>query len=268
MKFIIPKYFMGKPIEGSLEKALAGAPSFQVAPAPQVAQNPPTPANGISKPQDYIILPGVAHGNYSYPDLLVAMNKTHHGKNWYNAHEALSQEGNFMLGIRQFTDFLNLLRTGKAYDGAGKLINSQKIEGILDDIYKVESSWRSEWLDADFKVLDKKFGLFGGKVVMNYEHRIINGKLTPTRKDEVLEGYLDETKNPGIDLADWLTRATYQGLPPSDVKMGSLYYYKPGKDNNSVAGFGAGSGRAVLDCGGDPSGTGAALGVRAARAKN
>lgn len=259
---------MGKPIEGSLEKALAGAPTPQIAPVTQPApQNPPTPANGISNPKDYIILPGATHGKYAYPDLLVSMNRTHQGKNWYQSHEALAQEGNFMLGIRQFVDFLNLLRTGKAYDGTGKLTDSKRIEGILDEIYKVGGSWRSEWLDADFKVLDKKFGIFGGKVAMNYEHRMVNGTLTPTRKDEVLEGYLDQDKKPGINLNEWLKNATYQGLPTSNIPDGDLYYWRPGKDNNSVAGFGADSGRAGLGCNRNPSNAGASLGVRAARKK-
>ncbi len=223
--------------------------------------NPPTPAVGIVNPKDYIILEGRTHGKYSYEDTLVAMNRTYQGKNWNDAHIACANENRYMLTIRQFVDFLNLLRTGKVHDGRGSLIKDKsKIEGILDEIYKVGGNWRSEWLDADFKVQNEK-------VVMNYEHRMKNGVLTPNRSNEVLEGYLAQNKQPGISLDDWLARATYQGLPPANVKNGELYYWQPGKDNNSVAGFCAGSVRASLSCGGYPACADASLGVRFARAK-
>jgi len=195
------------------------------------------------------------------------MERTHQNNGWYETHEILAQEGAFMPTIRQFVDFLNLLKSGKAFDGRGKSIDKRKLDSVLDDILTVRDPWRSEWLDADFKVLDKKLKVFGGKVVMNYEHRIVNGNLSASRKDEVMEGYLAQDKKPGIDVNDWLSRATYQGLPPQDVGEGKLWYWQPGKDNNSVAGFYAYSGRAGLFCYWDPSLRNSNLGVRAVRKK-
>ena|SRR3989344_1346729 len=227
---------------------------------------PPSPSV-IPNREQYIILPTKNHGKYSYPDMLVAMDLTHLGKTWYDTHKLLAAEGDKMLTIRQFVDFVNLIKTGRAFNGAGRPVDKRRLDTILDNITAVRDPYRAEWLDADFKVLDKKFGLFGGKVAMNYGHTMVNGVLTPTKRDEVLEGYLAEDKKPGIDMNDWLARATYQGLPPADVKNGNLWYWQPGKDNNSVARFGASSGWAYLSCDRNPTNSNSSLGVRAAREK-
>lgn len=269
MKVIIPKYLMGNPIEGSLERALADTPATPPNPPAQPAsRTPPTPAQRVANPGDYIILEGRTHGTgksaYTYPDTLVGMGTKHQGKNWSDSHIALAQEGNYMLSIRQFVDFLSLIKSGNAYDGLGKKVASSKLASILDDIVTVRAPYRSEWLDADFKV-QEKLKIFKGKILMNYEHTIVNGKPDPQRPNEILEGYLAKDKT--IDFDDWLARATYQGLPPPDIKDGSLYYWKPLKDNNSVAWFVANSGRTGLDCDGDPTNTDSSLGVRPARKK-
>ena len=216
-----------------------------------------TPAN-IQNPGDYIILEGKIHGNYSYPDLLVSMDRKHYGKNWDDSHKALTDDGNFMLSIRQFVDFVKLLRTVNVYDGTGSLIgNNRKINGILDEIYKVGGDWRSEWLDA-------KFELSGDKIFINYEHRNQGGNIEPRRREQLVD-YLSSNKCPGIDLENWLNNASEHGLPEQNVKNGSIYYWKP--ENERVAGFDAYSGRAYLDCGRDPSSSDSSLGVRLAREK-
>ncbi len=71
-----------------------------------------TPAS-ITRPESYIILPSRTHGSYGYHDTLVSMEKNHHNKNWSQAHEVLHQEGAFMLTMRQYVDFINLLKSGK-----------------------------------------------------------------------------------------------------------------------------------------------------------
>ncbi len=210
--------------------------------------------------KNFLILEGKTHGSYSYPDLYVAKSLSHHSKNWYQCHEALQDEGNSMLTLRQFVDFLNLLKSGKAFDGKGKQVSSSELEAILKEITEQRDPWRAEWLDADFKVIKNKLHL-------NYEHRHVQGKLQPQRS-EPLQGCLMEDKTPGIDLEDYLKRATLQGLPPAEVKSGSLYYWKPMSDNNSVAWFGADAGWSNLLCRGDPQDSSSALGVRRRRAKN
>src|SRR3990167_8791027 len=105
----------------------------------------PIPSN-IQNPNSYLILPGRKHGNYEYPDLLVSTARTHQGENWSQACESLKQEDSFMLTIRQYVDFLNTLKSGNAYDGAGKKADKKALDGILDDILTIRDPWRGEWL--------------------------------------------------------------------------------------------------------------------------
>ena len=221
----------------------------------------------IQSPEKYIFLPGKSHGSFSYSDMFVPMDRTHQGKNWSDAHLALYQEGAFMLTIRQFVDFLNLLRHDIVHDGNGRVVNKSKVGAILDDILTVRDPYRAEWLDADFKVKDKKLKVVGGKLYMNYEHTIVKGVVTSKRSEE-MQGYLAGDKTPGIDLDDWLKNALPSGLPSANFKDGKLYYYEPDWDNNSVARFCANSDWAYLVCSGYPSDTGGGLGVRACREKN
>ncbi len=213
---------------------------------------------------NYLLLEGrehySEHGSYSYPDLMVAKSLSHHGKDWYQCQEALHQDGMSMLTLRQFVDFLSLLKSGKAFDGKGQKVSSSELETLLKEITEQRNPWRAEWLDARFE--NKK-----GRLYINYEHRTIDGKLT-AKKSEPLVDYLVEDKAPGIDLNDYLKRATSQGMPPADAKPGSLYYWKPMSDNNSVARFRAFAVRVDLNCWGDPQNSNAALGVRRRRAKN
>ena len=82
-----------------------------VAPVNNLHDFKPSLSSGIVSPEKYIILPGTTHENYSYSDSLVAMDRTYQGKDWTNCHKAVAQEGGCMLTIRQFIDFVNLLKT-------------------------------------------------------------------------------------------------------------------------------------------------------------
>ena len=257
MAIKIPSRFLGQPIEGSMKRVLQ-SPASNPPTSPPPANRPPTPAN-IVGPEKYIILDGKNYGSYSYYDTLISTERTHLGKNWRDSQAGLASEGAFMLTVRQFADFLSLLKSGNAYDGTGRKIAKGKLTTLLKDIVEVRDPYRAEWLDADFKVVS-------GDLHINYEHQLVGGILKPTYS-EPLESFLMEGKQPGIDLNDWISRATKQGLPPTDVKNGRLWYYSPMDDNKSVALFYAYSGGAGLGCGRDPAGTYPSLGVRAVRAK-
>ena len=248
-----------------------------------------TKASNISNPKSYLISPGKVHGNYSYPDLLVSMtrlgydnevdraakklnltlqntaaeqttNQGYIGKiNWHSALKLNLTLDSFTLNIRQYLDFLNLLKSGKAFYGDGSKADKKVLNNLLDEISTVRDPWRAEWLDADFKVKDDK-------LYINYNHKLDNNKLKP-QKTELLEECILEDRTPGINLDNFLMNATSQGLPKKNVKTGDLYYYAPDKDNNSVARFGAGSDRAGLYCFWDPSDSGSVLGVRRAKIK-
>ena len=207
-------------------------------------------SSSIQNANSYLILPGKKHGIYEYPDLLVSTTRSHNGEDWNRSHEFLKQEDSFMLALRQYVDFLNMLRSGNAYDGSGKKVNKSALDGILEDITKVKSPWRAEWLDA-------KFSSQNGKLQITYHDYQGNEVIEP------LESCLMRDKTAGIDLSYWLDNATPHGLPPSDNSDGNLYYWHP--RNNAVARFGAGSVWAVLGCDWYPVNSDASLGVRAAK---
>ena len=141
-----------------------------------------TPAK-INNREKYIILPARTHSKYSYPTMLVSMERTHQDKNWYDTHKALAQEGNSMLTIRQYVDFLSLLKSGNVVDGRAKNLNKKRIEEILDDILTVRDPWRCEWLDCYFE--KRKSG------ILTKEFYILTGNKS---KAEKLDDYLQEDK--------------------------------------------------------------------------
>jgi len=158
-------------------------------------------------------------------------------ENWYETHKELHKQQARMLTLREFADFLILLKNGNA-----------EFRKIYDEIAGVRIPFRAERLDAKFEQIN-------GIWYINYNHRIINGELKP-QNSEPLEPCI--MKDCYVDLSSF----NKQGLP---TKEGRDFYYWHLK-NNTVAGFGAGSGRAGLGCFGDPRGSYPALGVRVVRA--
>ena len=213
-------------------------------------------ASNIGDAQNYITLEAKTHGTYSYPDLLISKGKSYLGKDWNDCSAELKKENAYMLTIRQFADFLALLKSGKAFDGKGKRIDSKDLKGILDEISKVGGSWRSEWLDA-------KFAVNGNSKKISYSKIMSDGSLKKVTED--LGDCLMSDETPGIDFDSWIKSADYHGLPKSGIAKGQLYYWFP--RNNAVARFYADSGRANLSCYRDPTNSDAALGVRVARKK-
>jgi len=257
--------FMGKPIEGALEQVL-GNMNKPVSDSEPMQNFNSTPSKGINNPEKYLILPGASYGNYSYNDTLVSIDRKHHGKNWFDTHKALASEDAYMLTIRQFVDFLKLLKSGNVHDGTGKKLDSRRINDVLNEIIAVRDPVRAEWLDADFKVFKKKL-IAKSDLMINYGHRLnSNGEIKP-QYSEPLEDWLDKDRTPGINFDDWLNNANKHGLPSPKVGNGDLYYWSPDRDNNSVAWFCAVSGGALLGCSWDPSYSVRALGVRVAREK-
>jgi len=232
----IPKKFMGNRVKGSLERVLT-----QTAPRP-VAETHTFPIN-TSDLSEYIFVPSIG--------VYMAKERTHGGLNWYQAHEALHKENKRMPTINEFREFLKYLKENPS-GVAGA--TSAEIQTILDDILTVRDHWRAQWLDADFKVDNKK-------LYIHYNHQTVGGQLVPQNR-ELLTDYLTTDKTPGIDLESWIQKASPHGLPPPKIKKGDLYYWAPLKDNNSVAGFGVDSVGADLGCDGHPQDAGGSLGVR------
>ncbi len=204
-------------------------------------------------PHHYVLLEGRTHGTYSYPDTLVAMENWG-GWDWFMTHEKLTEQGMHMLTIRQFVDFLNLIKSGNAFDGKRQRVSNSKLEALYGEITNskitvkydeygiVRHAGNTEWLDASFTVVDKLFDRFFGKMAMNYGHLMIDDKLTPQYNKEMLTGHLNRD-TPFFSLDDWLARATYQGLPPSDIALNTaghnVEYSRPHGKNMGAAWFGS-----------------------------
>jgi len=161
-----------------------------------------------------------------------------------------------MMPIRLFLPYFVTIRDAK--DGKITLYDSNNNplpKDEAEDIYKHLTSdhinggaW--SWLDA-------KFVENNGKLEIHTDHRVVNGSLTAGTKETLMDCLREEVY---VDLAH-----TKQGLPivksgNQEYKQGkNIYYYYP--RDGRVAGFVADSGRAYLDCGGDPSGSLSSLGV-------
>ena len=179
-------------------------------------------------------------------NLYVAKERTHLGKNWFDCHKLLQQDNQRMLIIPEFIELLKYTK--------------ENHKDIYDEITGVKNPRRAEWIDADFKVKNKK-------LYINYNHVLdLNGNLIPKNSEILDENTLMEDKSPGISLEDYLNSDyTKQGFPNKKVSSEYLYYWYPRSNNNSVVRFDAGSVGAFLYCDGDPSLASPDLGVRAVR---
>lgn len=225
---------------------------------------------GVIKPVEdlgnYIILPGTEHGSYGYPDLHVATERAHEGKNWQQAWEALYLDGAYMLNLRQFVDLLNLLRSGrKVYDGSGKKIDTAKVRAILDDILKDGYPPKAEHFDNEF---NKREGNSSATYVTYHKIR------SDRSIEEIMEPLQDcLMENRLISLDYWLRNATSQGFPPINCAEGNFFYASP-RDKGvvlynftNVARFWVDSSGTSLLCDRYPSSSYLSLGVRAVRLK-
>jgi hypothetical protein len=208
--------------------------------------NPSTPAS--ANPAQMSPVTAQTKAGFIYVpsvNLYFAKERSALGKNWYDSHKELIAQRLRMPTIPEFVELLKYLRDNPSNENTK----------IYNDIIEVRSPWRAEWLDADYKV--KSDGLY-----VNFRHELKSGVLVP-KYSEKLDPCLMKDKTPGISLDDWLNNPTRHGLPKTAVKKGSLYYYFPRDDNNSVARFDASTDRALLSCYWSPYVTGASLGVRA-----
>jgi hypothetical protein len=172
--------------------------------------------------------------------------RTLQGKNWYETHKELQSNG---LSMPTPIEFLESLKYIKA-----------NFPELYKEITEVRNPWRTNWLDADFKVKGKD-------LYINYNHVLdTSGNLVPKNSEVLDKNTLMNDKIPGISLENFLEENhTSQGLPNKKVKSGDLYYWNPRSDNNSVARFSASSSRAGLICGRDPSYSNSVLGVFAVK---
>ena len=206
--------------------------------------------------KDFIYVPSL--------ELYVAKEKTHFRKNWFESHKLLQEQGNRMLIIPEFIEFLKYLKSQS---------NNQEYQNIYKNITGGKNYWKAEWLDADFKI-NPKLDFFREdnnilRLLIRYNHILdSNRNLIPKNLKYLDLNTLMKDKTPGINLEDFLNYShTTQGLPTKEVKSGNNYYWYPRRDNNSVARFSSVNDKASLVCNGNPSYANSNLGVRAVKEK-
>ncbi|MEK6844708.1 MAG: hypothetical protein AABX44_00460 [Nanoarchaeota archaeon] len=184
-------------------------------------------------------------------NLYVAKKRSLLNKDWVVCHKELQKNNQRMPTLSEFIEFLKHLISNS---------NNEEYQAIYKDLTEAKVPWRAEWLDADFKFENKK-------LYINYNHVLNkNGNLIPKNLELLDSNTLMRDKTPGIDLEDYIIKNhTEQGLPNKKVKPGFFYYWHPSKDNLSVARFGTGSDRVVLNCGRYKFGSYPNLGVYACK---
>lgn len=249
----IPDSWIGKPIEGSLDRMLS-----KIQTSPQPAPVTPPIISGNMNPRDYIQVPQY--------NMVIAKAETHKGKNMFETLEALAGENMFMPSPAEFMRHWMNVKTA-AVDRTNVLVyadgtNVSDAEAL--DLWNYMSSGHRggawTWLNALFKVEDHDEWYIGQKLKV----------VTNARGEKILEGTPKKLDCPirtdcYVDL-----EFNAQGFP---VRKSAEQQYKQGQNArfyhpraDRVARFDANSGRAYLDCFRDPSSRVAGLGVFACAA--
>ena len=190
----------------------------------------------------YIFVPSL--GSYVGQDITLTKN------DWYSCHRKLQAQGQRMLTIPEFIEFVKYL---KANPQGVKDANSKEVYKILGDILTTGGTYRAEWLDAEFQINNEL-------MYVTYNHEVKTyGNIKP-KNAELLESCLFDDGN--IDLDSWLNKPTKQGLPREAILDGDLKYIAPKSDNMLVAGFYANQIQTCLHCAWGPHDSGNSHGVR------
>ena len=259
MKLNIPTSFMGRDSREAYEKIMNEKEKPEASPIiPQSSFVFPNP--NITK-SDYLQIPNT--GKVISKFELQGYNNL----DWEKTHFKLQENGLYMPVIPLFINhFMNVINSynskGKnpLFDASGNPVSKKEIKDIYLHLVKDHiavygnnaGAWT--WLDAFFKKEN-------GTMKILSEHRtIINNrnKTLEPQKTENLESCLTEDC-----FSDLIFNS--QGLPTiksSDQKCligKNVYFWPPQLDR--VVRFGANSGRAFLDCYGNPSSRSSGLGV-------
>ena len=249
----IPDNWMGKPIDGALERVLAKKQT-PVVPAPIVS---PVTAN-IINPRTYLKVP-------QYGNTLIATEETHRGKDMYETLQALKAEGLVMPSPRLFmTHWINVKQAA-----VNKLNALVYADGTTVPDTEAERLW------AYLSSTDRK--PFGNKPAwswLNARFTEENGKwymqndlqvVTDSTGKKKLEGIIKDLDCPIREDCYVDLEFNAQGFP---IRESTNQQYEQGNNsrfwhprNEAVAGFNAGSVWAGLNCNGDPTNRNSSLGV-------
>lgn len=171
-------------------------------------------------PKDCVILPGRNHCVYEHPDVEVATDLTYFIADRQGVEAKIKENRFFMLPLRMFVDFMNLLQSDKVYDGKGMLIGQARLRNLRDSLTRPRPKTRAEYFSDLF------FNRDGVKHVERSKLSL-DGRLETLI--EPINGCSMENRifEKGIDVEYWLSRPTPQGLPPAGIPDGRMQYVHP-----------------------------------------
>ena len=227
--------------EKALKELEGYSPKPNDKPNKKPADKPETSNNKIIHPANinldsYVQIPNTK--------IIIAREETHRSKDWKETHFALSEEGLFMPPPRLFMPhFMNVIEASKGkaelLDGNGNPLSKVDAEDL--DKYLTSNQRNGCWthLDAMF-VQDHDSDLF-----LETNHRVVNGKLIAGKREKLEDCLMEdafaklEFNSQGLATKKSRRQAYNQGK--------NIYFLYPRKDD-TVAGFGSGSGRVGLSC--------------------
>ena len=266
MKITIPKYIMGKEIEGSLERVLAVSQTSS--PTPDSSQSKGSLPIHVKSDLSKYIQVGI-NGLYGTPALISPFElEGHNNMNYDDTHLKLHENGLYMPTPLIFmTHFKNVIDAHKGKRSLQYADGTNVSSSVVEDMYKhFTTNHKNVYGRKDVGAwtwLNGKFVESKGANGLDIEY------LTEIRKGKHVDFIV---KRERLETALMLDRYvdlsfTKQGFAaPSaessnqSYKQGeNIYFYYPRKDN--VARFNAYSGRAYLVCDGYPADSGSSLGV-------
>ena len=254
-KIEIPDNFLGEPVEGAYEEFEKAHEKENGGPK-QESQSKTHASTGDIDLSSYIILPGRTHGNYSYPDLLVAKQKRayspevdvaikrfgwvdqdgnprkcftrnmrdrYYTKNNIGGYLAIEWENALKLNLALESQTLNLRQFFDFLDDLMQGIDSSKSlyagdgrEIISRELCDIYNEIAKRTTPLRGEHLDAYFERKKGALYVYYDHGLDNNQLVP-QKSEPLEKYVNEDKC-YVDLKSF----NKQGLPTK--KFQSRYH--------------------------------------------
>jgi hypothetical protein len=181
-------------------------------------------------------------------NLWVAKETKLNNKTWFEAHKNLQENGERMLIIPEFIEFLKHTKNN--------------FPEIYKKITENETPGKEEWLDANFKLIN-------GKFYINHNHLLKNGTLVP-QNSEVLKKnlliYTGTRRYPEPTIEGWINNPTKQGLPRKNTEKSHLNYRDSFIQNDANSRFFSDPYYVGLDCSWRPSYfADKSLGVRATK---
>ncbi|MDP3966582.1 MAG: hypothetical protein Q8Q04_03560 [archaeon] len=176
--------------------------------------------------------------------LHVSENKSFFGKKFCEINEEIGCEDSKLLSIFEFEEFLKY--------------SKENFPGLYEEIVHESVPWRGEFLDSSFS-------LNGSHSYMEYHIFDSEKKKIIVKRKNFEETNLYENKR--ISIESLFHERTHLGLPTQKTEPGSLDYFPPERNKDSVSWFSTHSNGITLSCRSPASYRCGGIGARIAKLK-